>query len=123
MGSGEGPESTIQNALLENGFNVKDLTYESFLYYKSDCTIPQPWDTLTSNYRESIQKGVDVAAHVLSRIDEIGEGVLMNACGRDFMPIITEVDRIKRDMMLLSNSLDDALEQSRCERVAPIYRT
>jgi hypothetical protein len=121
VGSGEGPESTIENAFLENGFNVGDLTYQSFLYYKSDCTDPKPWEDFTSEYREKIEEGVNVSKFILSRIDDLGSAALMSTCGRDFMPIINEIDEVQRNLMSLSNNMDQGLELSRCERVSPIY--
>ena len=109
------------NALLENGFNVADLTYKSFLYYKSDCSLEEPWTDKMTEYEQLINEGLDVAQFVLTRINELGDVNLMNTCGRDFMPIIQEVDETQMNLMLLLNNMDDAVQLSSCERVEPIY--
>lgn len=108
--------------MLENGFNIGDLTFKSFKYFESDCTESKPWAGKVAQYREMIQDGVDVSTFLLSRIDEIGDGKLMSMCGRDFIPVISEIDEAKRDLLLLSSNIDKALEMSRCERVAPLYK-
>ena len=93
------------------------------MYFKSECTTPEPWDPHTLEYRGYLEEGVDVATFLLSRMNEIGITELTKQCGRDFMSIANEIDEMKGDLMRLSNNLDDALELSRCERVAPIYQT
>ena len=107
--------------MLENGFSVGDLTYQSFLYYNSECTEPEPWESHTSEYRDLISKGVDVSSFILSRINELGKVELMDVCGKDFNPIVSEIDGFHRDLLLLSGDIDRALELSRCERVMPLY--
>ena len=93
------------------------------MYFKSECTISKPWDPYTLEYRGYLEEGVDVASFLLSRMDETEYPELTKLCGRDFTPIFNEAEKMKGDLMRLSSNLDDALELSRCERVAPIYRT
>lgn len=121
FGNGEGPESTIDSALLENGFSIDDLTYQSFQYYKSDCTLPTPWADNILEYRGYISEGLDVAAFLSSRINDIGVVDLTAMCGADIQPIIDQIDDVKKNLNVLSQSFDEALELSRCERVRPIY--
>ena len=73
-------------------------------------------------YRDLIDNSVDVSKFLLSQIDHIGDKELTSICGRDFMPVIGEIDEAKRDLSLLSANIDKALELSRCDRIAPLYR-
>ncbi len=120
VGNGEGPESTIENALLENGFNTYDLTYQSFQYYDSQCTIPSPWESRASAYKALIEQGVALTTFLSSRILFADDQGLLGSCSADKTSIINEIDEVKRDLMLLSSSLGRALELSRCDRVTPL---
>lgn len=75
-----------------------------------------------ATYRDLIEDSVDVSRFLLSQIDDIGDENLTSICGRDFMPVISEIDEAKRDLSLLSANIDKALELSRCDRIAPLYR-
>mmetsp|Transcript_16696 Transcript_16696/g.20396 ORF Transcript_16696/g.20396 Transcript_16696/m.20396 type:complete len:619 (-) Transcript_16696:139-1995(-) len=123
IGDGEGgPESTIQNALLENGYAVDDITYQSFEYYRSDCTMPAPWIESSEVYGSQMQDGIAVADLLLDQIEELGELNLSFVCGTDITPIVKQIYDFKRDLSMLLQSMDEALELGSCERVSPLYR-
>ncbi len=91
------------------------------MYYKGECASEEPWSETVTEYRDLIEEGRNVAEFVLSRISSMGVTNLMNICGRDFHPIITEIENTWRDLVALTDIMNEAVELGRCDRVLPIY--
>lgn len=121
FGNGEGPESTVENAFLENGFNTNDMTYQAFIYFKNECALPEPWESSVDEFRNQTKQGLDLVESLSARVNEIGSENFLALCGREITPVVNGIFEVKRDIMRLTKTLDNALQLSTCERVSPIY--
>lgn len=114
---GFGPEATIQDAILEYGIRNDDLMYQSFLYYKSDCTIQNPWEDEVVVRVSQMRKSINAVSKLLGSRNQIE-----SSCGYSITPLISEIDELKRDFEHLLSGMSRATNMARCERVLPIYR-
>jgi len=74
-----GPEATtttIEEALLQYDIAEDHLMTQSFLYYKSQCTIEKSWDSEVIMQIVSIRSSIDATSNVLSKKENI-----KNCCG------------------------------------------
>lgn len=112
-----GPEATIEEALLQYGIAENHLMFQSFLYYKSDCTRENPWDTEVTTQLVSIHSSIDMAESILSNQNEIKD-----ACGDDINAFIGSIDSLKDSLQVLQMGFEKGLEISSCSKVLPLYR-
>jgi len=112
-----GPEATIEEALLQYGIPEDHLMFQSFLYYKSDCTTENPWDSEVIVQLTSIQSSIATTSHLLTNEDDI-----KNACGNSIDAFMETIDSLKQNLQNLNQGFERGLEISRCSKVLPMYR-
>ena len=112
-----GPEATIEEALLQYGIPEDHLMFQSFLYYKSDCTTENPWDSEVIVQLTSIQSSIETTSDLLTNKDDI-----KNACGDSIDAFMENIDSLKQNLQNLNEGFERGLDISRCSKVLPMYR-
>ena len=91
--------------------------YQSFLYYKSDCTIQNPWEDEVVVRVSQMRKSISAVTELMRSRDQIEA-----SCGNSVTPLIREIDDLKRDFEYLLSGMVRATNMARCQRVLPLYR-
>jgi len=112
-----GPEATIEEALLQYGITEDHLMFQSFLYYKSQCTIEKSWDSEVIMQIASIRSSIDATSNILTNEDNI-----KNSCGDSVDVFLETIDDLKRNLQVLALGFEGGLNISRCSKVLPMYR-
>ncbi len=110
-----GPEATIQEAMVQYGIEEDHLMFQSFLYYQSQCSVNNPWDTEIGNQAESIREAINV----LSSFNDPTN--ISEACGESIAPVMEQFAILMRELPKLALGLEDGMNLARCERVLPLY--
>jgi len=112
-----GPEATIEEALLQYGIAEDHLMFQSFLYYKSQCTTEKSWDSEVIKQIVSVRSSIDATSNVLSNKENI-----KNSCGDSIDVFLETIDDLKRNLQVLALGFEGGLDISRCSKVLPMYR-
>ena len=120
VGSNGGPESTVENALLEYGIKEDDLIYKSFLYYKNNCNGTEPWQPIVDEF-QVLQDEMGITEDLVEEFNEVGLDNFTANCGTGFQSVLVEVNKVHNDFQRLADSFEQGVELARCDRVAPLY--
>lgn len=108
-----GPVSTIENVLVEYGLDSTHILNKSFQYYKSTCTLGNPWEEFLLPFESLIKGGIRDAEFFLA-IDTTD-------CGAQFTDVVQEVSLVKDCLTTFLNLFDQTLQLTECGRVIPFF--
>lgn len=107
-----GPVSTVENALMEYGLNSTHILYDSFQYYKSSCTVDNPWKAYILPYDDLALNIVNNTSSFLTNSSE---------CGPSFDIVSGEVIKMQNHLSQFSTLFDQVLQYTDCDRILPLY--
>ena len=91
--------------------------YQSFLFYKSDCTAINPWDSEVKTQISSIQDSIDMADILLSQ-----RGDIETSCGANISPILDHLESLRVGFENLATGMGLGIQIAQCDRISPLYK-
>jgi hypothetical protein len=112
-GDGEnGPVWTVENSLIEYGLDSTHILSKSFQYYKSSCTVDNPWRAYTRPSDDLL----------LNTVNDVGSFLTISSeCGPSISLVTKEVTKVRQNLAIVSTLLDQVLQYTDCDRMMPLY--
>lgn len=112
-GDGEnGSLWTVENSMIEYGLDSTHILSKSFQYYKSSCTVDNPWKAYTRPYDDLLLNTINDAGSFLT---------ISSECGPSISLVTEEVTKVRQNLALVSTLFDQVLQYTDCDRMMPLY--
>lgn len=118
------PDYTVLELLKQQGFEPDTSTYDVAAYYISQCTNEQDPFTFVRQAQPQLEQG----STALLQVEQLFNGdskaaidALALYCERDFEDIEILVQDLQSLVLLLLQSISNALDLLACQRIVPLY--
>lgn len=101
---------------MQYGIKEDHLMFQSFLFYKSQCTITNPWDDEVTKQLSSIKHSVDILGNLMLKSENI-----TSACGTKVIPLIANIESLNEQLPLLTSGMEKGKDLAKCDRMLPLY--
>ena len=91
--------------------------FQSFQYYKSDCTRENPWDIEVNKQIQSAEKAL-----LAWRDLDLNRQTTIDNCGNNIIPFLNDADALQQSLTTFVDGLAQGLNFARCSRIQPLYR-
>ena len=103
--------------MLQYGIEQEHLMFQSFQYYKSDCTRENPWDIEVNKQIQSAEKAL-----LAWRDLDLNRQTTIDNCGNNIIPFLNDADALQQSLTNFVDGLAQGLNLARCSRIQPLYR-